>query len=57
MVKNLIGIQTGGNHDICFGKEIFSQYVLNNYQTIDFTGFIPLLNDIREIIDEVASNT
>lgn len=45
------------NNDTCFGKEIFSQYVLEHYKTIDFTGFIPLLNDIREIINEVTSNS
>lgn len=29
-----------------FGKEIFSQYVYENYQKIDFSGFIPLLDVI-----------
>ena len=33
-----------------FGKEIFSQYVYENYQKIDFSGFIPLLDAIDAII-------
>lgn len=33
-----------------FGKEIFSQYVYENYQKIDFSGFIPLLDVIDLII-------
>ena len=35
-----------------FGKEIFSQYVLENYQKIDFSGFIPLLDTIDSIISQ-----
>ena len=38
-----------------FGKEIFSQYVYENYQTIDFSRFIPLLDVIDTIIAEAAS--
>ena len=33
-----------------FGKEIFSQYVSNNYEKIDFTKFIPLLDAIDSIV-------
>ncbi len=33
-----------------FGKEIFSQYILQHYTTIDFSGFIPLLDTIRNIM-------
>lgn len=38
-----------------FGKEVFSQYVYENYQTIDFSRFIPLLDVIDTIITEVES--
>ena len=38
-----------------FGKEIFSQYVYENYQTIDFSRFIPLLDVIDTIIAEAES--
>ncbi|WP_270654878.1 retron Ec67 family RNA-directed DNA polymerase/endonuclease [Streptococcus gordonii] len=37
----------GPNH---YGKEIFSKYVLKNYQQFDFTEFIPLLDGIRNNI-------
>ena len=33
-----------------FGKEIFSQYVYENYHKIDFSQFIPLLDTIDSII-------
>jgi len=38
-----------------FGKEIFSQYVYENYQKIDFSGFIPLLNAIDFVIAQTES--
>lgn len=38
-----------------FGKEIFSQYVYENYQTIDFSKFIPLLDIIDAIIAQTES--
>lgn len=38
-----------------FGKEIFSQYVYENYQTIDFSKFIPLLDVIDAIIAQAES--
>lgn len=39
-----------------FGKEIFSQYVSENYQTIDFSRFIPLLDVIDTIIAQAESH-
>lgn len=33
-----------------YGKNIFSQYVYNNYKTIDLSRFIPLLDDINKIV-------
>lgn len=38
-----------------FGKEIFSQYVYEHYQTIDFSRFIPLLDVIDTIIAQAKS--
>ncbi len=35
-----------------YGKAIFSEFVIKNYTTIDFSGFIPLLDDLNAIIDE-----
>lgn len=37
----------GANH---YGKDIFSKYVLKNYNKFDFTEFIPLLDGIRDNI-------
>lgn len=34
-----------------YGKEIFSEYVLANYQSIDFQGFIPLLDALNSIVE------
>ncbi len=34
-----------------FGKEIFANYISTNYKTIDFSGFIPLLDTIKAIVD------
>lgn len=33
-----------------YGKDILSKYVLKNYMKFDFTGFIPLLDGIRDNI-------
>ena len=38
-----------------FGKEIFSQYVYENYKQIDFSRFIPLLDTIDSIIAKTQS--
>lgn len=38
-----------------FGKEIFSQYVFENYKKIDFSRFIPLLNAINSVIEQTES--
>lgn len=35
-----------------YGKEIFSQYIMKNYRNIDFSGFRPLLNNIRMISEK-----
>ncbi|MED2914902.1 RNA-directed DNA polymerase [Bacillus sp. AR8-1] len=35
----------------CYGKEIFSQYILKNYSDINFSEFRSLLNNINNIID------
>ena len=34
-----------------YGKEIFSKYVFDHYEKIDFTGFIPLLNAINKVVE------
>ena len=33
-----------------YGKEIFSKYILGNYEKIDFSGFYPLLNAIDQVL-------
>ena len=33
-----------------YGKHIFSQYIKENYASIDFTNFIPLLDSINTIV-------
>lgn len=35
-----------------FGKDHFSNYVLDNYAKIDFSGFRPFLNTIRTVLQE-----
>ena len=35
-----------------YGKEIFSQYIMKNYSSIDFGGFKPLLNNINMVIKD-----
>lgn len=39
-----------------YGKEIFSKYILSNYEKIDFSNFKPLLNSIKEIVENYHSN-
>lgn len=34
-----------------YGKAIFSEYIMKNYKTIDFSEFTPLLDDLNNIID------
>ena len=45
------------NKDKHYGKEIFSEYVLTNYQSIDFQGFIPLLDALNSIVENCKSST
>ena len=35
-----------------FGKEIFSQFVYDNYRNIDFSKFIPMLDSISSIVEQ-----
>lgn len=39
-----------------YGKEVFSKYVLSNYENIDFSNFKPLLNKILEIKKDYEIN-
>lgn len=41
------------NYDVskCYGKEIFSKYILNNYPGINFNEFRSVLDNINNIID------
>lgn len=39
-----------------YSKEIFSKYILDNYQKIDFTNFRPLLDALSKIIDGISDN-
>lgn len=57
---DILGLVLGGktfsrkdkpDKDKHYGKEIFSEYVLANYQSIDFQGFIPLLDALNDIIE------
>lgn len=34
-----------------FGKEVFSNYIYDNYKNIDFNNFRPLLDTINKIIE------
>ena len=38
------------DNTVYFGKEIFSQYIYENYKNIDFSQFIPLLDAIDAIV-------
>ena len=56
---DLLSIELGGKHfcrkdgydtDKYFGKDIFSDYVLSHYKTVDFSGFSSLLNALNSIV-------
>ena len=32
-----------------FSKDIFSKYIIENYQEIDFSNFLPLLDSINRV--------
>lgn len=58
--KDLLGLVLGGktfsredklDKDKHYGKDIFSTYVLANYQSIDFRGFIPLLDALNSVVE------
>lgn len=64
--SDLLGLVLGGktfsrkdksNKDRHYGKEIFSEYVLAHYQSIDFQGFIPLLDKLNSIVESCKSST
>ncbi|MDY0234731.1 MAG: retron Ec67 family RNA-directed DNA polymerase/endonuclease [Gudongella sp.] len=39
-----------------FGKNIFSHYVYDNYENINFENFIPMLNEMKNVINEYKEN-
>ena len=43
------------NKEEYFNKEVFSQYIMKNYEKIDFDNFKPMLDDIRKIILEYST--
>lgn len=45
------------NYDIekYYGKEIFSQYILSNYEEIDFSGFRPLLDTLNFVVTSYSA--
>ena len=62
---DLLGLVLGGktfsrkdkpDKDKHYGKEIFSEYVLANYQSIDFQGFIPLLDALNSIVESCKTS-
>ena len=40
------------DNSLYYGKEIFSKYIFGNYETIDFSGFKPLLDSLNTIAKE-----
>jgi hypothetical protein len=40
-----------------YGKDIFSKYIINNYESINFDGFRPMLDLINRIITESEQET
>lgn len=38
-----------------YGKDIFSQHIISNYESIDFSGFCPMLDQINAIIMDCES--
>lgn len=43
-------VRSGNGGKNTYSKELFAEYVSRNYATIDFSGFEPLLNNIRDVI-------
>ena len=33
-----------------YGKDVFSKYVYNHYEEIDFSGFVPLLDALNTLV-------
>lgn len=50
---------TESNFDIekYYGKDHFSEYIINNYDSIDFSNFKPLLNGIVDAINDYKSDS
>lgn len=46
---------SGSNNQ--FGKAIFARYVSSNFMTIDFSGFIPFLDTINQVIANYPNKT
>lgn len=40
---------SNSNHQIYFGKQDLSLYVYKNYNSVDLTGFIPLLDQLKDL--------
>ncbi len=44
-----------GDPSLFYGKDIFSKYVMNHYQEIDFSNFKPMLDALSKIVDNDLS--
>lgn len=45
-----------GDNNIHYGKEIFSKFVLRNYEEINFENFRPILDNINRIVESYNPN-
>ena len=43
-------------NDKYYGKAIFADYVMKNYQKIDFSNFVPFLDSINSVLDDYQKN-
>lgn len=43
-------------NDKYYGKAIFADYVMKNYQKIDFSNFVPFLDSINSVLDDYQNN-
>lgn len=45
-----------GDPNLNYGKEIFSKFILSNYEEINFENFRPILNNINQIVRNFSKN-
>lgn len=51
-INNKKFVREKGNPKLHYGKQVFSEYILNNYYQINFDNFVPFLDSLENVLSD-----